>query len=414
MIAIDDIKREHGAEMAAIILCCRIFFETATIGELKAFIAENNIDWYAFIRLAFKHRIRPTIYKVIHRVSLPADIEVLIYKQQADITKKCWQQAIETERLLLLLKQHNIVAIPYKGTAFSKQFFGDLVSRESSDIDLIIKSEDLNQAIDILKQDKYQPEIDEVYKYLGSKYHSYYKDYNLNKFEAGKRLFHVELHWAIAETYLGIDAKVNAFIYDTDKAISLAKTEVPVLNKTAHFSSIIVHHGIKDTFKYLKNIVDISQGFRQPQILHNEKYLRETFADVELKKTLAISNLLSQQLMGVCLFENEIVNVPANTISYFCNQLLGDATLQNEKLSNINVWIKNRMLLQDSWVQKLNFFWVSVKHRFIPGESDFHFVQLPKPVFFIYYLMKPFRSIIKPMDPAEKKKNIAAAYPTLQ
>jgi hypothetical protein len=414
MIATDDIKREHGAEMAAIILCCRIFFETATINDLKAFIAENDVDWYTFIRLASKHRIRPTVYKVIHRISIPADIEVLIYKQQADITKKCWQQAIETERLILLLKQHGIVAIPYKGAAFSKQFFGDLVSRESSDIDLIIKPDDLAKAIDILKYDKYQPEIDEVYKYLGSKYHSYYKDYNLNKFEGGKRLFHVELHWAIAETYLGIDAKVNAFIYDTDKAISLAKSEVQALNKTAHFSSIIVHHGIKDTFKCLKNIVDISQGFREPQILHNKQYLCETFAAVELKKTLAISNLLSQQLMGICLFKNENVDVPTATIGYFCNQLLGDAILQNENLSNLNVWIKNRMLLQDSWVQKLHFFWVSVKHRFIPGESDFHFVQLPKPIFFIYYLMKPFRSIIKPLDPAEKKRNIAAAYPTLQ
>jgi hypothetical protein len=36
-------------------------------------------------------------------------------------------------------------------------------------------------------------------------------------------------------------------------------------------------------------------------------------------------------------------------------------------------------------------------------------IELPKPVFFIYYLVKPFRSLIKPFSAAEKKKKLQAA-----
>jgi hypothetical protein len=186
MIDINDFERKYGYEMALLVLCCRVFFETATTDELKTFF-----------------------------------------------------KAVETERVILLLYKNNIDSIPYKGMAFSKQFFGDLISRESSDIDLVIKPTDLERAVQILKEDEYLPELDDVYQYLGSKFQSYNKDYNFNKFNNNSRIYHLELHWAIAENYLGASNRVNQFHYQANTQTELAKTNVKALNEVSHFSAIL-------------------------------------------------------------------------------------------------------------------------------------------------------------------------------
>ncbi len=404
MIAVNNIKKERGAEIAAVILCCRVFFETATPAELKEFIAGNDIDWYAVIRIAAQHRIRPVVYKILHGVNIPDDIKVLIYKQQTDITTRNFKQAVETERIILLLKQNGIEAVPYKGTAFSKQFFGDLVSRESSDIDLVIQPADIDKTVQVLKQDKYLPEIDDVYTYLGAKYERHYKDYNLNKFENGKRLFHVELHWAVAEVYLGVNPKVNSFIYKTEGTIVLARAEIVTLNKTAHFSAMLVHHGIKDTFRCLKNIVDISMVLQCEEIQNNRDSLNKELADAGIKKIFDTANQLSGRLFGVVLQHKQNLKVNEVTVNYFCADLLSGEMIENENFKNIAEWIKRRIMLQDTLWRKLNFLWVTFADRFTPTETDFRLVKLPMPVFFIYYLMKPFRTLIKPMNAADKKR----------
>jgi hypothetical protein len=412
MIAIGDIQKDHGTEMAAIILCCRVFFKTATVTELNSFIADNDVDWYLLTRLSLKHRIRPVVYKVMHNLNLDPDIAVLIYKQQANITRKNWKQAIETERIIMLLKAHDIIAVPYKGTAFSQQFFGDMVSREASDIDLIIDPKHLAQAIQILKKDAYKPELDEVYNYLGEKYLSYYKDYNLNKFKDGMREFHVELHWAIAETYLNVDKKVNAFIYRADDSISLAKTNVIALNKLAHFSALLVHHTVKDTFKYLKNIIDISQAFTQPEVLANSAALYKSFIDLGLERSIIVSNQLAKNLIGIYLPEIVYDTAADEATAYFEKQLCAEPVLLVEDNKSFFKWLANRALLQDSFFKKLRFYGVSFRYRFIPTEADFKLIQLPKPVFFIYYLMKPIRSFIRPFDLVARKKQLIPGVPT--
>lgn len=394
MITINDIKKSYGNEIATIILSCRVFFETGTNEELTAFVADNKIDWESFIHLSKTHKIRPVVYKIISQVNIPASIKDRIVSEYKDVVLQSWKQAIETERIILLLNRNNIEVIPYKGTAFSKQFFGDLISRENSDIDLIIQQNDLPAAVRVLKGDGYRPELDDIYQYLGTKYFDYFKDYNFNKSKGEIRLFHIELHWGIAENELGVNAGVNTFLYQANEQIVFFNTNIKALDSTAHFSATLIHHSIKDTFKFLKNIIDISQGIRQLYINADCNTLNESFTNFGLKKTLAVSNILSEQLMGISLSHTLDFSDTENIVSHFRDQVCSQQVLHFEK-KNMLKFIKNISLLQDSFLQKLKFYWLCCKFRFIPGRADFSEIQLSKNLFFVYYLMKPFRSMIK-------------------
>ena len=405
MVAIDNIKEKYGNEVALVILACRVFFESASLNELKAFINSNNIAWERFMYLSKIHRVRPIVYKVVSQANIPDSIKPAIFSEQLKLTKTNFRQAIETERIILLLKKNNIEVLPYKGTHFSKQFFGDLASRESSDIDLVIRPQYLDQAISVLKKDGYQPELDDIYGHLGKTYFSYFKDYNLNKFVLGKRVFHVELHWAIVEKEIGVNAGVDSFLFRTDNNLADVNNGVKTLSGLPHFSAILIHHCFKDNLKFLKNIVDISQATKQPDIQESAGRLNENFRELGLQKPLAVSNGLSRNLFGISLTQIDTGKVSDKVINYFFNEVCSaHLSSPNNDKDRMSLWFKNTSFLQDSFIQKLKFYWVCWSFRFIPGRFDFRLVQLPHRFFFVYYFIKPFRTVAKLLRFFEKKK----------
>lgn len=393
MIAISNIKKNQGVEMAAIILCCRVFFKSASLEELNSFVNTNELDWKEFIRLSRINKIRPVVYKIILQVDIPSNIKSDVHRQLLEVTRLNLKQTFETKRIIHLLKNSNIDAIPYKGTGFSKQFFGDLISRESSDIDLIINPKDLPKAIEILIEDNYIPDHDEVYQYLEEKYFKHFKDYTLNKYIGKFREFHIELHWGIVNHYYGVNSRVNDFLSQITSEIAYVKDDIKMLDPIAHFSGILIHHSISDAFKCLKNVVDISQAFCHPEVHVAGNRSNKTFIDIGLYKPLLIANTISKELMGISLPQVDVLKADNKVANHFIDQVTSRQVV-HYKGKNAFIWVKNRALLEESVLMKGKIYWLFGKYRFTPTQADFKVVELPKSLFFLYYCIKPFRDLL--------------------
>jgi Uncharacterised nucleotidyltransferase len=390
---ISGIQKKYGNEIAAIILCCRVHFGTAEVIELSRFIEGNEVNWQDFIRLTRIHRIRPIVFKIIVGLNLPDEIKSHIRAQQLELLKGSLKIAAETERVILLLKQNDVEAIPYKGIAYSKQFFGDLVSREISDIDLVIRPGDLFKAIDILTADGYTGELDDIYQFLETKYFSYFKDYNFNKLKNHAREFHLELHWGVSEKEIGVNSKVGSVLYDAKDHETLVRSSILTLSPIPHFTAMLVHNSFKDNFVFLKNVVDISQAMKLPDVQNNCDLLIRNFGGFGIRKSLYVSNNLSEQLMGVSLPQIKSFGGSDQTASYFLEKVCSPRVFPKDDKEIMVARIRDTALLQDSFAKKLRYYWVCLQFRFIPGRYDFRFVQLPKPLFFVYYFIKPFRTL---------------------
>jgi hypothetical protein len=404
MIGINQIKSSYGSETALIILCCRISLKTGTLYELETFVLTNSINWERVAYLAGIHKVRPIVYKAVLNVQIPADVKLRLTADNAELIRLNWKQSIETERLIVLLKQNDIEAVPYKGTAFSKQFYHDFVSRESNDIDLIIDAADLTKAIKVLNDDGYMPEIEDVYQYLGSRYFDYYKDFSLNKFKKHIRDHHLELHWAIAENYYYVNSKVNSFMYTHGEQFIFVKSIINTLDPVAHFSAVLIHHAIKDSFTSIKNVIDISFATQHPHIQAQIPLLESTFTSLDLHNVLNMGVGLSQQLMGVGLNQLPNAKIKRSTMQHFIRNVCSGHLLLTDK----KLWgsINNALLLQDSGLKKLHFLFHLITHRFVPATTDFRTFTFPKSLFFLYYLLKPFRSLIKRFNPDEEKRKL--------
>lgn len=393
MIAINDIEKHQGAEMATIILCCRVFFKSATIAELNSFVSDNDPEWKEFIRLTRIHKIRPVVYKIINQAVIPAKVKSHINIELLEVTKLNLKQALETRRLINLLRYNNIETIPYKGTGFSLQFFGDLISREASDIDLVINPKDLSRAIKVLKEDDYIPEHDVVYKYLGEKYISFFKDYTLNKYIGHSREFHIELHWGIVNNYYGVNSKANELFLEVKSEITYLKESAKILNPIAHFSGILIHHSVSDTFKHLKNIVDLSQAIRHSEVQRAGEMLNVKFLNLNLHKSLLLSNTISKELMGISLPQVDVLEAGNSVADHFKSQV-SSRRVVHYKGKNGLLWVKNRALLEESILMKGKIYWLFAQYRFIPTQADFKVIKLPRSLFFLYYCIKPFRDLL--------------------
>jgi len=160
MLALDQIATHYGKPMALLIQCCRVHFKTDTLESLNQSlegINEDKVDEIVKrVRLLSRlHRIRPVVYRVLLNANVTEQFKTALKNELHSITLQNFEIAKETERIVQKLAIAGITAIPYKGVAYSKQFYGDISMRESSDIDLAIDASDLLAIKPLLEEDGY-------------------------------------------------------------------------------------------------------------------------------------------------------------------------------------------------------------------------------------------------------------------
>ena len=148
MLSLDQIANLYGKPMALLIQCCRVHFNTNTIESLNTSVlaieeAKVGETLKRVQLLSRLHRIRPVVYRMLLSTTIPEEFKISLKNELHIITLQNFEIAKETERIVKKLATVGITAIPYKGVAFSKQFYGDISMRESTDIDLAIDASDL-------------------------------------------------------------------------------------------------------------------------------------------------------------------------------------------------------------------------------------------------------------------------------
>jgi hypothetical protein len=416
MIAISEIKKEYGdSSIALVVLCCRIHFKTAEISDLKDFVNDNDIDWGNFIKLCRKHRIRPLVYRIILKTNLPREIQEIINRELIKLTIKSLEQAKETERVILLLNTKGINVIPYKGTAFSKQFFGNINMRESSDIDLIISPEDLPMTIKILENDNYIASLKDHYEKIGhEKYIKCYKDFCFAKFNNKVREHYIEFHFNIITKKIYIPISLNIFNTNLADTTSLIKEEIKILNPAEHFKAIILHHMLMDNMGYLKTIVDVTQAL-------NELKLNDISKDsnsIELKILRELNSIYNLEIVTSLINDLIGIEFKLNNKKKTKNNILTKRILYNSyrKVRENKIPIWNALTHHSLYIKYTALFYNKNRNKFLfflkvsyfiiinPQPSDYKLLKLSKSFYFLYFLIRPFRVIFFPSDPNKYKK----------
>ena len=212
--------------------------------EISYRIEEGEVNWEEVVKLSTSHYVFTTLYCLFQRAELlsflPEDL-VSYMKHLTELNRDRNQQIIEqATELNTILRQNDIQPIFLKGTGNLLQgLYDDIGERMVGDIDFIIRPEDYNETIKILKEYGYQKVFDR---------HSIPGKHYPRSFKEGS-VAAIEIHKEMVKNPFE-----PAFNYETIKGHIISKNGFSVLSYEHQLSLAVIALQINDDGQYYNTI----------------------------------------------------------------------------------------------------------------------------------------------------------------
>ena len=387
MISITDIRKKYTPEMALVILVCRVYLGKATGAELREYLSANKIDWSLFERIITVHQVRPLIYK-----ALSANAALVAPEFLENLRRTCFhiatgnlQKLEELTRISRLLDDNGIINVPYKGVILSYFLFGDFISRETADIDVLIDAKDFSNTREILVNDGYESKYynpDFAEQFLVTSHELQFKK------STASGIIKIEVHWAATNAMMNIPLP-NSVILGNPSTMKLPGGTVSIFNLEHHLLVLLVHHGVNDVWRVLRHTLDITLFLDKYYAAIDWKVFHVITSKYKVRHTTEVGFLIAEQLFGV--------ETPAPFISgsllpgKILDNLLTFPAIRKSKLTAAN--LGQQLFLRDSLVDKVSVLLSYGRTGIQPNVRDMEAYPLKKHWYWLYYFIKPFRII---------------------
>jgi hypothetical protein len=370
------LKLKNDPEISLLLLCCRVFLKTEQEEALKKHIQQNKIDWKKVYELSAIHRIRPVVFAILNKVQEQVDRPILekFHRFCKRFTSIAFSRKLEADRIIDTLHKRNVKTKLYKGVDFALFAYKDIGIREFSDIDIIIKKEDVPAIVIIMKEEGYEMKEKEFYNRFPKEFLRIHKDIVFHKEMASGVGFTFEFHFGPIQ-YFSTYQKGFAELLGEDY-LSAGRQ----YNNQDYFKLMLINNGVADYFPHLRSVLDLAIIYKNVQ---------ET-ATMKNDPALERFNMLWQFLSF------KFFNLPAalnsnNKNSHYINNYLYHKII-NKKESRRILYIRYSYLNilfnkgpKEKWHQLLR----SAHFLISPNGNDIAALKLP--FYYLYYFTKPFR-----------------------
>ncbi|WP_310551268.1 nucleotidyltransferase domain-containing protein [Paenibacillus glufosinatiresistens] len=131
--------------------------ETGSLSEAYDSVWEQ-VDWDQFIELAMHHRVFPNLYPILkngYKERVPEEVLRRCYELYSRNTLQMLYFTAEMSKLGRLLSDHGIRCLFLKGPVLAQDLYGEVSLRTSSDLDVLVPVEMLDQAEALLASSGY-------------------------------------------------------------------------------------------------------------------------------------------------------------------------------------------------------------------------------------------------------------------
>ena len=269
----------------------------AVTERIKASIT-GNIDWQYLTQTADRHGVLSLMYSRLNSIC-PEVVPQSVLNQWRRSFQYVAQRNLfltgEVVNLLKLLKQENIVALPYKGPILATLIYNNVALRRFGDLDIIVQQKDIFAVRELLIAQGYRPDKEmtdaELVKYLNSNTEHTY-DFVHND----KNIF-LEIHWRIAPKYITPIAAKD--LWQDLEPFSLAGTTINNL-PLEDWLPILCVHGSRHVWERLSWLCDIATLIHKNPEINWEKVVQQ--ANLwGCQRMLFLGLYMAQDLFGVNL-----------------------------------------------------------------------------------------------------------------
>lgn len=368
---------------------------SSLITILKEFILQNKknpvpgikdvLNSPYFFSLARRHGVLPVVIRETSSLEdkdIPEYWKIKTGKYMKELSKRNLFLFSELCRLTALLDKIKIQAIPYKGPVAALQLYGDLSLRPFDDLDLIVFDPELDKIKPALKKVGYEP-LYRMSPYQEKMYCRSQYEYNFIRKDP---FVHLELHWG-----LGRKNFLNKFdpsvLTDQIKMIQVGSRSFYGF-KPETLLLILILHGSKHLWERLGWLVDIALLLKRYPSLDWETIWLQA-RQWGMKRMVSSSLFLVSDLFEIDLplaAAKEVESDPS--VIRLGNNLKEQILKDPKKLSTLLKGGKFHFQLRDSAWEAFCYCRVLF---FQPGVADWMRWPLPKGLYFLYPLLRPFR-----------------------
>ena len=238
------------------LLVCSVRPSVSTeISERIKSLLRQSLDWNYLIEVANEHRIIPVFYDRLqgYQDFVPAAPLAELKERYHRISNSNLGLTGKLLKLLALLREHDIAAIPYKGPALAQGAYGDIRLRQFTDLDILVRKRDVYKVKDVLIANDCQPGWALTKKQEAAVLRHYYE----YPFLCNDRRVLVEIHWALAEQFF-------SFAFDVEQLWERGETLFiqgkPLLTLSVEDALLVAcAHGSKHVWKRLGWICDVAK-----------------------------------------------------------------------------------------------------------------------------------------------------------
>lgn len=287
-------------------------------------------------------------------------------------------------RILSLLDENNISAVPFKGPVLSIQLYGDLALRSFSDIDVLIHRKHLSNAVDLLAQLGFHPYFSLNGKQL-EKLSQTDNEYPLLNQKSGITL---DLQWELSGGYFARPITLND-LNENLNTLECREWKMPVFSDEFLLFYLCVH-GNQHTWKQLDHACCVATLIQSKPNLDWEKVFStaETYKAVRILQIglfliHELFNITPKESLSFHLKEDPRVIALTREIS---GKILSHST--NSSLPEGHRFMKYHFLSMDTPGLAIRY---ALRLFLFPTRFDWQLHPLPARISFLHYLIRPLR-----------------------
>ncbi|NGY90076.1 nucleotidyltransferase family protein [Bacillus megaterium] len=342
----------------------------------------KELDWNHFLELVKHHRVCPLIYiRLKDRPNVvPTHVIEALFQEYKKNTFKMLQLTGEMETLDKVFNENNIETLFLKGPPIAYDLFGDISLRMSKDLDILVREEGLERTESILFSLGYEKE--EISTVLNEKK---WRGHHIAYYHPNKKI-QVEVHWRLHPRPM----KKASFeeLWSRKRESQVTKHPISFMGKEDLLLYLICH-GARHGWFRLRWLKDIDQMVRNKDI--NYVHFKE-LADKHQQKDLVGQAFQLAHLFFQTPVHEELQGI-VNTKR--ANQLAEKALPFIKEMVQLHVHsqpksleksYKNYLFSMKTKGQKCEFLII----LFYPSSLDERTFRLPKSLYFLYFLLRPF------------------------
>ncbi len=386
------VSEEHLAERARPeddVLICIARRTLEVPGEtLLCRLLGRDLDWDYLLATADRHSLIPLLHYHLSSIdsrAVPPAVMARLEEMNRENTRFNLFLTGELLKLMTLLQDHRIEAIPFKGPTLALFAFGDIGLRQFGDLDILIKRQDFLTVRDLLVANGFTPRP----AFYSAQQAALLRFDCSHNFANAKDVW-VDVHWNIVAPYYSVKIRADR-LWDHLQPVTLNGRQLLTLS-SEDLLLILCLHGFTHLWERLGWICDVASLIESEKNI-DWQLLLQNATRLGSGRILSLGLHLASELLDAPVPPEVFQTVPADAevkmlVAQVQQQLFGARTRPAGIFNEVSLHLKMRERTRDKITACLRLVTT-------PRSNDWKSFSLPDSLFFVYYPLRPIRLAAK-------------------